>query len=119
MTQIKDYLIVPVPEGAEKFKVFLNVLHFRMERSDEHIWVERKRRKVLPEGDWSIVEIDERVAGEIVGKMDGLGFMVYTKPGTLEPQSLNWKYQCKTALESYYSLLRSKGYENVVLLKKK
>jgi hypothetical protein len=112
MTQINGYLIVPVPEGATNISVancddlFLLVFSDK----DGQGWNDK-----LPLGPWSIVEIDERVAGEIVeSKKHPVLSATYYK-------HYNSHYPAWVAcpLESYSSLLRSKGYEKAILLKKK
>jgi hypothetical protein len=119
MTQIKDYLIVPVPEGAHpNAKAFITSIH-----SDDDLVIRGKAGGfiwlgALPEGDWSIVEIDERVAGEIVDSLDGV-FLFGQGRKKIYFDYVRREYATITALESYSSLLKSKGYENVVLLKKK
>jgi hypothetical protein len=103
MTQINGYLIVPVPEGAK-------YIHFDSNEKALCYSLYGWKSHSIPEGDWSIVEIDERVAEEIVEHFtEGRKFIDY----------VNYKEPFDTALESYSSLLKSKGYENVVLLKKK
>jgi hypothetical protein len=114
MTQINGYLIVPVPEGAKNISVANGDDLFLLVFSDKdgQGWNDK-----LPPGPWSIVEIDERVAGEIVdvfecivdGELEDRSFLDYAVTGSFFP----------TALESYSSLLRSKGYEKAILLKKK
>jgi hypothetical protein len=124
MTQINGYLIVPVPEGANGFitaspgtygvggEHYNGCLGFNTTNPDSPF-----EEIALPDGDWSIVEIDERVAGEIVdvfecivdGELEDRSFLDYAVTGSFFP----------TALESYSSLLRSKGYEKAILLKKK
>jgi hypothetical protein len=118
MTQIKDYLIVPVPEGDFEFKIgnaldgepFLLML--------TPIIHEVKGVEVVTSlrnypGSWSIVEIDERVAHNIIDKKVKEYGEVWIYNDYVTGKALF------TALESYSSLLKSKGYENVVLLKKK
>jgi hypothetical protein len=115
MTQIKDYLIVPVPEGAHpNAKAFITSIH-----SDDDLVISGKAGGfiwlgALPEGSWSIVEVSEEVAREIVGYAEVAG-----RAGYEDYSYDDFRFPFKTALESYSSLLKSKGYENVVLLKKK
>jgi hypothetical protein len=105
MTQINGYLIVPVPEGAK-------YIHFDSNEKALCYSLYGWKSHSIPEGDWSIVEIDERVAGEIVDSKnyeDQKFYEDYMMPA-------NW---LETTLESYSSLLRSKGYNKAILLKKK
>jgi hypothetical protein len=97
MTQINGYLIVPVPEGAK-------YIHFDSNEKALCYSLYGWKSHSIPEGDWSIVEIDERVAGEIT---NGL------------PLISDFGHDNYTEIEAYEYFLKSKGYENVVLLKKK
>jgi hypothetical protein len=125
MTQINGYLIVPVPEGAWRFYSNDGIVKGRLGMDVSERMPDGSLRMYghgvdLPEGSWSIVEIDERVAGEIVDKplaetegWDELYLNYYNHSQN------EWPYVFPTALESYSSLLRSKGYEKAILLKKK
>jgi hypothetical protein len=115
--EINGYLIVPVPEGAK-------YIHFDSNEKALCYSLYGWKSHSIPEGDWSIVEIDERVAGEIVED-----YFSHRPTGPILPMDVFRNYvvedgmpgswNCETALESYSSLLRSKGYEKAILLKKK
>jgi hypothetical protein len=123
MKEINGYLIVPVPEWAKQHGLDTG-------STDENMAYViiggpgQYKVEELPEGDWSIVEIDERVAGEIVED-----YFSHRPTGPILPMDVFRNYvvedgmpgswNCETALESYSSLLRSKGYEKAILLKKK
>jgi hypothetical protein len=110
MTQINGYLIVPVPEGATDIHLDDKLAPGKLLWKE--VYDEAFIYEFLPEGDWSIVEIDERVAHNIIDKKVKEYGEVWIYNDYVTGKALF------TALESYSSLLKSKGYENVICLPK-
>jgi hypothetical protein len=108
-----DYWGVSVPKDASDFEMryFNEIDKSVLSYGEDHF-------KPL-DGQYSLIgvsdEMGEEYCREIVEHLTGLGYKNYEYTG----RTIIHEYRLKTALESFHSLLKSKGLERVVVLKKK
>lgn len=108
MTPIKDYLLVPVPKGAQGFKCSDGMLKIQTAIGF--------RFQALPPGNWQYIttsdKLTEQQAAEIV---ESVGYPIAVYKNYEKPNENAW---CVTAVGSFRSLLKSLNISRAVIVKK-